>query len=425
MERKKSERHGNKVGLKLSAADRKLLLEGLTSLPGEYERLIQKTPPSEPLLLTLDQLDDLGGYVAATANHTTDKKTRKKLDAIFEKIHSLLDSHTDENPLKVVKIEDGRRDSLIAQSSAVMGEWATEALSTAKELGIEKKTVDRFPLEEIQRGAVSLLKTLPAPLRQKVLNKKAKFTVAEVASMTRAIAVAMGEGPPMQQFIYLMMGKALIDCLKEQILDSEEASRSKQPKATDRLFQFKITLNDSHPPIWRRIQVNDCTLDKLHEHIQTAMGWTNSHLHHFRVGKHLYGDPELMHENFEEMKYRDSTDSLVSDILPKKAKRFRFEYEYDFGDSWHHEVLFEAEIKPEAGTKYPLCLEGKRACPLEDVGGVWGYQEFVEAMADPGHERHEEFREWIGGKFDAEAFDAKKATKAMRKGLPDWRSARG
>src|SRR5215470_9455528 len=77
--------------------------------------------------------------------------------------------------------------------------------------------------------------------------------------------------------------------------------------AAERVYQFRITLLDTRPPIWRRIQVRDCTLDKLHEHIQTAMGWTNSHLHHFTVGEQLYGDPLLMQENFEEMEYKDST----------------------------------------------------------------------------------------------------------------------
>ena len=78
----------------------------------------------------------------------------------------------------------------------------------------------------------------------------------------------------------------------------------------------------------------DCTLDKLHEHIQTAMGWTNSHLHHFRIDGQLYGDPMLMAENFEELKYKDSTTTMLSDILPEGGERFRFEYEYDFGDGW-------------------------------------------------------------------------------------------
>jgi hypothetical protein len=194
--------------------------------------------------------------------------------------------------------------------------------------------------------------------------------------------------------------------------------------AAERLYQFRITLLDTQPAIWRRIQVKNCTLDKLHDHIQTAMGWTNSHLHHFRIGKQLYGDPDLLQESFEEMEYEDSSRTKLSAILPKSGQPFVFEYEYDFGDGWRHEVLFEGCLRAEQEKRYPVCVEGERACPPEDVGGVWGYQGFLEAMADPGHERHEELRDWIGGRFDPEAFDAAKATKRMRRGLPDWRSER-
>jgi len=170
--------------------------------------------------------------------------------------------------------------------------------------------------------------------------------------------------------------------------------------------------------------VRDCTLDKLHGHIQTAMGWTNSHLNHFKIGDQYYGDPDLMQENFDDFGYEDSTSTKISDILPKTGKRFRFEYEYDFGDSWWHEILFEGCIRAERGGRYPLCVEGERACPPEDCGGIWSYLDFMEAIENPYHERHEELLEWVGGRFDSEAFDAAKATKKMRRGLPDWRSER-
>ena len=105
----------------------------------------------------------------------------------------------------------------------------------------------------------------------------------------------------------------------------------------------------------------------------------------------------------------------VSKIVPKNGKRFRFEYEYDFGDGWEHEILFEGCLKAEKGTRYPLCMEGQRACPPEDVGGPFGYQEYLEALADPKHERHKEFMEW-SGRFDPEKFDAEAATKECSKG---------
>jgi hypothetical protein len=202
---------------------------------------------------------------------------------------------------------------------------------------------------------------------------------------------------------------------------SKQTAGSKATKKPDTIYQLKITLADSKPPIWRRIQVKDCTLDKLHEHIQTAMGWYNSHLHDFRIGEQLYGDPLLMDENFEEMGYKDSIKTKLSRILPKTGGQFRFVYFYDFGDSWHHEIVFEKSVEAEAGRKYPLCLEGARACPPEDVGGVRGYAEFVKAIQNKKHKQHRELLNWIGGSFDPEAFDPVVATERMQEGLPNWR----
>lgn len=194
--------------------------------------------------------------------------------------------------------------------------------------------------------------------------------------------------------------------------------------ARERIYQFKLTLKDVEPAVWRRIQVRDSNLDKFHGRIQTAMGWTNSHLHHFQINDTLYGDPWLLDENFVEMNYTNSRETMLSEILPGSGKRLQFEYEYDFGDSWWHEVLFEGCLRAEPGRRYPLCLEGERACPPEDVGGITGYQEFLHALAHPGDEQHEQCVWWIGGTFDAESFDALRATQRMRRGLPDWRRLR-
>ena len=104
--------------------------------------------------------------------------------------------------------------------------------------------------------------------------------------------------------------------------------------------------------------------------------------------------------------------------MPESGKRFRFEYVYDFGDDWRHEVLFEGYAPIAQATKFPLCIEGEKACPPEDIGGPWGYAEYREAIADPSHERHDEFIQWLGV-FDVEAFSVDNATKAMRNGLPN------
>jgi hypothetical protein len=190
------------------------------------------------------------------------------------------------------------------------------------------------------------------------------------------------------------------------------------------VYQFKIVLLDVKPLIWRRIQVPDGTLDKLHEHIQTAMGWTNSHLHQFIIGGKYYGDTELLDDGWDDRDFIDSTKLRLSKLLDKKRKSIRFFYEYDFGDGWRHEIVYEGMQPSEARTKYPRCLEGARACPPEDVGGPWGYADFLEAIRDPKHESHEDLLEWIGGAFDPETFNPLETTKVMRRGLPNWRDYR-
>jgi hypothetical protein len=152
------------------------------------------------------------------------------------------------------------------------------------------------------------------------------------------------------------------------------------------------------------------------------MGWTNSHLHQFKIGGVLYGDPQLLCDGWQdETPPVNSLHTKLGKIIPKDGKRFQFDYEYDFGDDWQHAVLFEGYLPAEKGVRYPLCVEGERACPPEDVGGTYGYEEYLEAIADPNHDQHKEFMEWRGP-FDPEKFDAKAATKEMRKGLPDWRN---
>ena len=175
------------------------------------------------------------------------------------------------------------------------------------------------------------------------------------------------------------------------------------------IYQIKITLQDSHPPIWRRIQVRgDTSLDELHDIIQIVMGWTDSHLHQFIVDETYIGpyDPE-----YPEPPMSDETQFTLSQIAEDQGSAFI--YEYDFGDSWYHELLVE-EIVPAQEARYPVCLAGERACPPEDVGGVWGYEEFLDAMRDPDHPEHEDYVEWIGGEFDPETFDLEAVNAALR-----------
>jgi len=172
--------------------------------------------------------------------------------------------------------------------------------------------------------------------------------------------------------------------------------------ASKNIHQLKVTLNGSKPPIWRRLLVpEDVKLNELHAILQIAMGWTNSHMHMFLIGEEIYGDP--VDDEFGDLGTHDENRYRLNRFASQKGIKFR--YEYDFGDSWMHTILVEKILPAEKGSQYPVCIGGKRACPPEDVGGMWGYQDFLEAIADPDHEERDEMLEWIGDDFDPEEFD--------------------
>ena len=176
------------------------------------------------------------------------------------------------------------------------------------------------------------------------------------------------------------------------------------------IYQLKITLKDSHPPIWRRVQVtSDSTLGKLHQIIQDAMGWTNSHLHSFLVQGIEYGQPAPEYD----FNVRSEQTVKLNQLVTKE--KFKFLYTYDMGDSWEHEILVEKVLPVDPETRYPICLTGKRACPPEDCGGVWGYGEFLEAIQNPDHPEHESMLEWVGGSFDPEAFDVDEVNQRLKR----------
>lgn len=197
------------------------------------------------------------------------------------------------------------------------------------------------------------------------------------------------------------------------VRESEPEAESTPTEARGQVYQFKITLVETQPPVWRRIQVPDCTLGDLHEVIQTVMGWQHSHMHQFIINGEYYGEAALEEMDLG-MEMKDEDGILLSQIV-KGGKNARFVYEYDFGDGWQHSIQFERVVEREPKAIYPRCVEGARACPPEDVGGVWGYADFLQAMADPKHENHLEMKEWIGGKFDPEKFSADKVNRELRR----------
>jgi Plasmid pRiA4b ORF-3-like protein len=176
-------------------------------------------------------------------------------------------------------------------------------------------------------------------------------------------------------------------------------ARTQRP-TTRVVYQIKVTLKGSKPPIWRRIQVtSETTLAQLHRMLQRVMGWEGYHLYRFVVGGMEYGDPRML----EEMEGEDARRVTLATLV--RGEKCKFLYASDFGDRWEHELLVEKILPREEGKRYPLCLTGKRACPPEDCGGIWGYVGFLAAIRDPKHPEHKGMLEWIGGEFDPDVFD--------------------
>ena len=174
------------------------------------------------------------------------------------------------------------------------------------------------------------------------------------------------------------------------------------------VYQLKITLSDTDPPIWRRLLVSsDTTLATLHHILQVVMGWEDYHLHQFSVGGLGYGPPG------KGLGLRNENNVNLSQVAPEAGATFV--YQYDFGDGWDHIILVEDALAAEPGVTYPVCLAGKGACPPEDIGGVWGYYAFLEAVQDPNHPEHDDMVEWVGHEFDPEEFNLGEVNRTLKR----------
>jgi len=175
------------------------------------------------------------------------------------------------------------------------------------------------------------------------------------------------------------------------------------------IYQLKVTLKGCRPPIWRRLLIASTDkLEDLHIALQVVMGWTNSHLHEFAKDGDRYGIPD---EDFPS-DVRDEVDFRLDQVVKKEKDKLN--YVYDFGDGWEHVILLEKILPFEPDAVLPVCLEGSRACPPEDVGGIPGYEIFLEAISDPSHPEYEEMFEWIGGDFDPHHFDLSQTNDLLR-----------
>ena len=191
---------------------------------------------------------------------------------------------------------------------------------------------------------------------------------------------------------------------ERMILEAAAEMPSRKTAAARQAYQLLVQLQDIHPPIWRRIVVTDrTTLAQLHWIIQLTLGWTNSHLHQFTIDGVHYSDPAFELDE-EDDDWKD-TNALTLGKLTKRAGK-QFSYEYDFGDSWRHDTTVEAITSLAKGEAPLRCLAGERACPPEDCGGIGGYERLRTELSDVTSPERDSLCLWLGGGFDAEAFDA-------------------
>lgn len=184
-------------------------------------------------------------------------------------------------------------------------------------------------------------------------------------------------------------------------------------KKNSPIYQLKVTLADSKPPIWRRILVaSDINLGLFHNIVQDVMGWANSHLHQFNAGGVMYSTPyeDLAHDF--EMEFKDESKYRLSQILNREKASLT--YEYDFGDSWEHKILLEKIMPHDDSIETPSCIKGKRACPPEDCGGIWGYENLISIIQNPKHPEYQDMCEWLGEDFDPERFDLDEINEALK-----------
>ncbi|GMR08808.1 MAG: hypothetical protein BMS9Abin26_1815 [Gammaproteobacteria bacterium] len=173
------------------------------------------------------------------------------------------------------------------------------------------------------------------------------------------------------------------------------------------IYQIKITLRHTKPPIWRRLLVKaDIRLGELHDILQEVMGWEFAHLHGFRIGRDTNGEPDPGFPSG----IKNERKVYLYKIATEGSS---FIYDYDFGDGWEHDIKIEKILPAEPGADYPVCLDGQRACPPEDCGGPHGYAYMLEAFNDPDNGEHEEIVEWLGDNFDAEVFDVDAVNRFM------------
>lgn len=395
------------IGIVLTAEERKLILDSLPPLSSALEECFQTTAVGDPLFLTLDQLAELSGGILLQDFSDADAAQEAKWRVLYEKLANCIrDCIQELPPDEQDRVDQSHAEYFLDHQSAV--------LASVQRTAIAQEPLPHFQLTPTQRTLLRELPELDKSLKVKLAKSNTVYTVGDGLAMAMAILGCLRTTHPREHTALSQLQQKIIEHL-EPVLgdallgdDEEDPSDYESRQPTEAYYQFKISLDNVKPPIWRRIQIHDCTLNDLHYYIQDAMGWEDAHLHEFQIKGVRYIDVERMDGGFGGEAF-DTFEALISDILPtrKSKKPFTFRYEYDFGDSWKHTIEFEGAISPDPNVTYPRCTAGQRACPPEDCGGPWSYMGLTEAG---------DWEDWFGEDHDPEAFDPQQATAALQRG---------
>ncbi|HVH89717.1 MAG TPA: plasmid pRiA4b ORF-3 family protein [Terriglobales bacterium] len=179
------------------------------------------------------------------------------------------------------------------------------------------------------------------------------------------------------------------------------------------IYQLKVTLLGTRPPIWRRLLVpSDLTLAQLHDVLQVAMRWQESHMHEFSAGGRHFGRPNPEDRLMGMPPVEDERRVRLSNVLQRISAKVI--YTYDLGDSWEHSIVLEKRLPAAPDMAYPICIDGRLACPPEDCGGIPGFYDLLDALRDPTHEQHDELQNWVGDDYDPEAFSIEDVNRMLR-----------
>jgi hypothetical protein len=412
-----SAHEGATIELKLPVPERDIIVTSRHADDALQGR-VRKTPAGQVISFSIEELEDLHRGLAFEANETHDKKRAKTIGKVLRKIEDLIDE------------DDG--DELTELQSAVAGfsfaDWpgrtpAMRGKNPPTDLPFSAAQC-RVVLTKAQRELICSMDTVSLDLHKMLAVDSAKecefeWNPRQAMVVTLAMMEALEQCPnekaalPYAEIMERVnSGVAEAEALSELDEDEMGSALDYDESQTEPLiaFQLKITLEGSKPPIWRQVAVGDCTLDVLHQIIQLAMGWTDSHMHMFAHGNERFSHPRFELEGDE----YDETEVWLSDLVEEGCKKLR--YCYDFGDDWEHTIAIEKQLRPKAADKFPRCIKGSGACPPEDCGGIWGYYEMIDAIRDPKHERHEELVEWLPVGFDPERFDLKETNELLSAG---------